>query len=618
MLVEPELGESADPRALVRGDPAAVRETAERLVALAAGSAATARGLETLGVRGWSGAAATAFRVRHAELSARWSRAAAAFRSAAQAWERFGIELVAAQELAAAAVARFSTAGGPLAAEAGLDEARRMLAEARARRDRAAVAAAREIAAAAALAPNPPGNGERRALAATDWVRANGVALGHVARGVGEGVEDLVRFARLMNPADPYNLNHPGRFLANASTALAGAVDDVVHPVRQVAGFVGPGWGSDPARAYGHLLPTALVTAVTGAGRSTGRGPGPRPAPAALGATEPAPLWMDPRPTARPFTPAPPPPAALPAAAAPPPPVPDGVASPPSAAAHTPASPSPPSPPPPPAEGPAAGGVADEASSSATTGSATTGSATTGSATASSAQAAGAVAAADGAAAERLAEIARRLPSDPAKLMPRDVAEPGPHHDPERARRARVTRADKDFTSTRASRGNRKSHLDEHGHLVPANPAGAASVVEHVVGRRSRTKDDSPYSSFTAPGARAAVDFGGSVIEVDIVRLQADVDAGRVADVDILAPHRVQAAIQADADRIAGRPVDLYVRKGRIPDAARSYGLDAEATAALRQRMIDMANAQRHHEWMIRGVVPSRYIIGPHPGRSDG
>jgi len=202
--------------------------------------------------------------------------------------------------------------------------------------------------------------------------------------------------------------------------------------------------------------------------------------------------------------------------------------------------------------------------------------------------------------------------------MPKDVPEPCPHHDPERARRARLTRADKDFASTHATRGNRKSHLDEDGHLVPANPAGAASVVEHVLGRRSPTKHDSPYSSFTAPGARAAVDFGGSVIEVDIVRLQADIDAGRVRDVEILPPHRVQAAIQADADRIVGRPVDLYVRKGRIPEASRSYGLDAEATAALRQRMIDMANAQRHHEWMIRGVVPSRYIIGPHPGRSHG
>ena len=86
MLAEPELGESADPRALVRGDSAAVRETAERLAALAAGCAATAGGLDAIGVRGWSGAAASAFRERHAELSARWSRAAAAVRSAAQAW----------------------------------------------------------------------------------------------------------------------------------------------------------------------------------------------------------------------------------------------------------------------------------------------------------------------------------------------------------------------------------------------------------------------------------------------------------------------------------------------------------------------------------------------------
>ena len=494
MLAEPELGESADPRALVRGDPAAVRETAERLAALAAGCAATAGGLDAIGVRGWSGAAASAFRERHAELSARWSRAAAAFRSAAQAWERFGIELVAAQELAAAAVARFSTAGGPLAAEAGLlgvtqhvagqasagpavsapahagrvvrgqapaawampgpapvdsalsagaqvadlDAARRMLAEARARRDRAAVAAAREIAAAAALAPDPPGDGERRALAAADWVRANGVALGHVARGVGQGVEDLVRFTRLVNPADPYNLNHPGRFLANASTALAGAVDDVVHPVRQVAGFVGPGWGSDPARAYGHLLPTAVLTAVTvraarpsgdrapellrrrsvrrnrrSCGRTLDRPPDPSrplhhpspPCPLHLHHLRLFPLRLGLRSIRLHLRPShrlrrhrvrs----------------LPIGVASPPpAAAAHSPAPHPLPTAPPTPSAGPTAGGVADEASASATS-SAATGSAATGSETASSAQAAGVVAAADGAAAGRLAEIARRLPS---------------------------------------------------------------------------------------------------------------------------------------------------------------------------------------------------------------
>ena len=581
-------------------------------------------------MRGWSGAAASAFRERHAELSTRWARAAAAFRSAAQAWERFGIELVAAQELAAAACASAAglLGGGRSGLGGGMADhdrsAARMLAEARARRDRAADAAAREIAAAAALAPNPPGDGERRALAAADWVRANGVALGHVARGVGEGVEDLVRLARLVNPADPYNLNHPGRFLANASTALAGAVDDVVHPLRQVAGFVGPGWGSDPARAYGHLLPTALLTAVTGAGRSAGRAPGSRPAPAALRAAAPAgaPLWADPRPTARPFAPAPPPPAACTSATcgasrSGDPPSPGPAAPGPPAVDAAPSAPAAPirrllrlaAAPPAPAAGPAPGWWPPPASPRRLLSPAARHpAARTGGGRGGGRRGRGRAAGGD-----RASPAVR---SGEADAQGRRGAGPAPRP------RTRPPRA------RDQGRQGLHQHAGQPGQpQVPprrarapraANPAGAASVVEHVVGRRSRTKDDSPYSSFTAPGARAAVDFGGSVIEVDIVRLQADIDAGRLTDVEILPPHRVQAAIQADADRIAGRPVDLYVRKGRIPDAARSYGLDAEATAALRQRMIDMANAQRHHEWMIRGVVPNRYIIGPHPGRSHG
>src|SRR6185312_2647122 len=114
------LAESAEPRAVVRGNPAAVHATVDHLIALAAGCAATAHGLDAVATGTWTGAAAEAFDGRFAEVPDRWSRAAAAFRSTAQAWERFGIELVAAQELAAAAVARFSTAGGPLAAWAGL------------------------------------------------------------------------------------------------------------------------------------------------------------------------------------------------------------------------------------------------------------------------------------------------------------------------------------------------------------------------------------------------------------------------------------------------------------------------------------------------------------------
>ena len=69
MLAEPELGESADPRALVRGDPAAVAATVERLAAFAAGCAATARGLDAIEVGGGAAPRRDAFRARFAEAA---------------------------------------------------------------------------------------------------------------------------------------------------------------------------------------------------------------------------------------------------------------------------------------------------------------------------------------------------------------------------------------------------------------------------------------------------------------------------------------------------------------------------------------------------------------------
>ncbi|HEY0813242.1 MAG TPA: hypothetical protein VGE11_08155 [Pseudonocardia sp.] len=625
MRAEPELGQSEDPRELVRGDLEAVQATVGHLAELAGGFGATAGGLRAIDRGAWQGAAADAFRARFAEATAQWSRAAAAFGSAAQAWKRFGSSLAAAQHDAGTAVVRFRA--GAAAADrsaaayaadmqryltrvaagqagpqpvpdgsgaAAMQAARRMLADARAQRDTAAAATAREIVAAAALSPDPPTGWDRRLTEAADWLGANETELAHFAEGVGEGVESLVQLARTANPADPYNLNHPGRFVEDVSTALSGAADRIAHPLRLVTDVVGTEWGADPARAFGHLISAAAgggARSVLGAAearagrsalgaaqdvaRSTAR-QARRPPPSAPSPSSPSPpspsapssLWADPRPTAAPFAPRPEP-------------------------------------------GPAPPRAPDAGSGGA-----------------------GGLVEADDAAAERLDRLGRDLPSRLDRLAPADVAahapgvaptppkvpppprargrRPAPHHDPERARQARLTRNDRDFSSPHNRRGTRKSHLDERGDLVPANPQGAASVVEHVVGRRSPVKGDSPYSSFTSPGAVAEVRFGAHTIEVDVVRLQADVDAGVVPGVAILAPHQVQAAIQAEADRIAGRPVDLYVRKGQVADAARSYGLGAKATAQLRQRMVDMANAQRHHEWMIRGVVPGRYVVGPH------
>ncbi|MDT7551869.1 MAG: hypothetical protein QOI16_405 [Pseudonocardiales bacterium] len=621
---EPDLGQSADRRELVRGDGEAMRATVVHLVALADGFRATAGGLRAIDTGAWTGLAACAFRARFATAPAQWSGAAEAFGSAAQAWERFRSALVAAQERAGAAVVRFETGAAaalraravyaveveryldglatghnaglePLLDESGTDEmgaARRMLADARAVRDGAAAEATRRIADAAALAPDPPTGWDRRLAEAADWAGAQGIELAHVAGGVGEGVEGLVRLARVLNPADPFNLNHPARFVENASSALAGTVDTVAHPLRLVTDVVGTGWGSDPARAFGHLLPMA-AGAASSAARSVLGAAVAQTARSALGVAEGGAarsLWADPRPTSPPFT---------------------AISERPPAADAAP---------------PEARPAMERAEPSSEVG-----------------DGPAALSEADRVAAERFDQIGGDLGSRLDRLAPTDTgpatpsfaaqgslprsaaAGPAPeataraggrgvdaHHDPERARQARLTRGDKDFSSPVNRLGTRKSHLDVRGDLVPANPEGEASVVEHVVGRRSPVKGDSPYSSFTSPGARAEVRFGGSTIEVDVVRLQADIDAGLVTGVDVVAPHRVQAAIQADADRIAGRPVDLYVRKGHAASAAQSYGLGAEATAALRQRIIDMANAQRHHEWMIRGVVPARYVVGPH------
>ena len=540
------------------------------------------------------GAAADAFRARFAEAPSQWSRAADAFGSAARAWERFRSELAAAQHQAGIAVARFQAGAAaadrayaaysaeadlqnpgrlPVLDDAGVSEMEAAPdARCRPRRARRGCGRRDRRHRRGGLSPDPPTGWDQFVDEAADRVGAHGVELAHVLEGIGDGVDGLVRSARSLNPVDPYNWNHPGRFVDNASAALSGAVDTLAHPLRLVADLVGSGWGSDPARAFGHLLPAAVLVGVLPAGaRSVPPASEAKAGESVLAATEdgaaedgaaedggaptgsralqppprtvsevgrqPPSLWADPRPTARPFTPK-----------------------------HAP-------------------------------------------------ETSPATAAPDDAAAARLQEIGRELRADLDGLAPKKVATPDAsdvHHDPERARRARLTRGDRDFSSPHNRHGARKSHLDAHGDLVPANPDGATSIVDHVVGRRSPVKGDSPYSSFTSPGARAAVDFGGHTIEIDVVRLQADIDAGLVHGVEIVPPHRVQAAIQADADRIAGRAVDLWVKKGHAAQAARSYGLDAGATAALRQRIIDMANAQRHHEWMIRGVVPGRYVVGPH------
>ncbi|MFB6479813.1 putative T7SS-secreted protein [Streptomyces virginiae] len=179
--------------------------------------------------------------------------------------------------------------------------------------------------------------------------------------------------------------------------------------------------------------------------------------------------------------------------------------------------------------------------------------------------------------------------------------------------RGLLMRQDDDFYSELNSRGQRKSHLNENGDLVPANPDGQASIVDHVVGRDPK-KSDSPYTSLSSDGADAK-DFGNGKIKIDLPRLEQDIASGRVQGVSIHSPEDVQSAIQASANEIAGRHVDLTVppdsTRPAIEEAARELGLSNTKTKRIAQRMVDMMNTRRDQEWLIKGIVPSDYISGP-------
>ncbi|MDQ1045597.1 hypothetical protein [Streptomyces sp. V4I2] len=179
-----------------------------------------------------------------------------------------------------------------------------------------------------------------------------------------------------------------------------------------------------------------------------------------------------------------------------------------------------------------------------------------------------------------------------------------------------LIRQDDNFTSEHNAKGQRKSHLNADGDLVPANPDGRASVVDHIVGR-DPAKSDSPFTSLSSEGANAKA-FGSNRIRVDLDRLERDIAAGRVSDVEVYPPERVQGHIQETADKIAGRPVDLTVppgtTKSQAEELARSMGLSNTKAKRIAQRMIDMMNTRRDQEWLIKGVVPREYIEGPFGG----
>ncbi|WP_414169218.1 hypothetical protein ACMATS_25600 [Streptoverticillium reticulum] len=177
-----------------------------------------------------------------------------------------------------------------------------------------------------------------------------------------------------------------------------------------------------------------------------------------------------------------------------------------------------------------------------------------------------------------------------------------------------LQRQDDNFAAEHNRKGQRKAHLNADGDLVPADPNGDASIVDHIVGRDPK-KSESPYTSLSEDGADAK-DYGGKKIRVDLPNLVKDIADGKVKGVEVYSPKEVEAAIQQSADKIAGEHVNIDVPPGtsyddiskRAAEMAKEHGWGKAKTKRIEQRIKDMMHTRRDSEWLIKGVVPHEYI----------
>jgi RHS repeat-associated protein len=137
---------------------------------------------------------------------------------------------------------------------------------ARKQRDTAASHAEAAVKAATELAPPKPEFTDRMQNDFGDVGKALPIAGEHFVGGLVRSGTDIVKFARGLNPYDPYNMTHPAQYLTHLNATAAGLVDMTQHPERLPAAVLGTGWGSDGSEAGGRLIGNVLLTIATDGG----------------------------------------------------------------------------------------------------------------------------------------------------------------------------------------------------------------------------------------------------------------------------------------------------------------------------------------------------------------
>ncbi len=188
----------------------------------------------------------------------------------------------------------------------------------------------------------------------------------------------------------------------------------------------------------------------------------------------------------------------------------------------------------------------------------------------------------------------------------------------------RIIRQDDDFASQFNYKGKTKSRVVEDGSLVPANPNGKATPLEHVYGS-DPAKGDSPYTSFLTESGGVAKTYGGSEIELDLPKLRADIESGNLKNVEVLTPEQISKMITDEISQIAtivkkDIDVDAAIAKGPqgIPDYVASLGISKGQSSKLSRRLLAYYNTTRDGEYLIKGTIPATYLKGPYSTKGAG
>ncbi|MFC9995559.1 putative T7SS-secreted protein [Nocardia sp. NPDC127526] len=283
---ERELGETEDPKELIRGEPSAITEAGTSLGKLSTAADQTGEGLRAVGnVNDWEGLGADGFQVGFSPQPGKWTEAADAFTDAKTALDAWSAAVFAAQGLAADAIAQWNAAVQErrrvLARWNSLSDeekarttvvdtwspmfqaARDTLARARTNRDTAAATTVTALSAAKALAPEEPPFISRMGADLEDLGQIGEYAKLSFIDGLSTAGSGLVQFVRQLNPTDVYNLTHPGEYLENLSNMAGGLVTTAADPGPAVDAMIDDAKGN-PFEALGALTFDAVTAIPTG------------------------------------------------------------------------------------------------------------------------------------------------------------------------------------------------------------------------------------------------------------------------------------------------------------------------------------------------------------------